>query len=239
MEETYTTSAIILSRELFRENDSRAVIYSPDLGKLVLIARGTRSIKSKLAGHIEPMTLSRIMVVKGKKLNYIGAAVGENYFANLKNNYESLGLAGNIANLFNSLLKEGDNNDYAGLFDLLRSYLFFIDQKGAPTELVYSSFLLKMLNFIGYKPELANCLDCGHVIMDDRCNFDYSSGGLICAECLNGRGAVLELSHSAVESMRLFPDMNVDLLSGFKISIDAQNECKNTIEAFYKYNFID
>jgi hypothetical protein len=37
----------------------------------------------------------------------------------------------------------------------------------------------------------------------------------------------------------MFLDMDVDSLSGVKISIDAQNECKNTIEAFYKFNFIN
>ncbi|MFH1822239.1 MAG: recombination protein O N-terminal domain-containing protein [Patescibacteria group bacterium] len=42
MEETYTTKAIVLNRQPFRENDSRVVVYSFEQGKMELVARGTK-----------------------------------------------------------------------------------------------------------------------------------------------------------------------------------------------------
>ena len=69
MEETFNTKAIILKREPFWEADTRVVVYSLEKGKLHLIARGTKKISSKLAGHLEPMNFVDLMVVRGKQFD--------------------------------------------------------------------------------------------------------------------------------------------------------------------------
>ena len=85
MEETYATKAIVLNRVPFRENDIRVSLYSSDQGRLDLIARGARKTKSKIAGHIEPISLARIMVIRGKRLDYLGSAINEASYFNIKN----------------------------------------------------------------------------------------------------------------------------------------------------------
>ena len=85
MEVSQKSKAIILKREAFLENNSRVFIYSQNFGKLDLVARGTQKISSKLAGHIEPLNLCEIMIIKGKQYNYLGSALCENSFLNIKN----------------------------------------------------------------------------------------------------------------------------------------------------------
>ena len=58
MDETYNFEAIVLNRYAFRESDSRVILYSREKGKLELVARGTKKIKSKIS-YIELLNLLR------------------------------------------------------------------------------------------------------------------------------------------------------------------------------------
>ena len=72
----YQTVAIILSRKDFRDNDLLVSVYSKEKGKLVFQAKGAKKIKSKLAGHLEPVTLSFLNMTIGKNIDQlIGAQI--------------------------------------------------------------------------------------------------------------------------------------------------------------------
>ncbi len=127
MEATYPTKAIILKREPRGEDGSRVVVYTPDKGKLELVARGTKKIQSRLAGHIEPLCLSNIMVIRGKRFDYIGSAVSENSCLNIKNNLDKIQAAGKAVRIFNKLVKEGQADKET--FRLLKDWLNILNEQ--------------------------------------------------------------------------------------------------------------
>ncbi len=109
MEATYQIKAIILNRMAFSEDDTKVIIYSQTKGKLELVARGTKKIKSKLAGHVEPITLSDLMVVHGRQYDYVGNAVTQKSFANVKSDLDKLMIVGRIISIFNKIIKFFNN----------------------------------------------------------------------------------------------------------------------------------
>src|SRR5688572_14550778 len=60
------TTAIILGRTDYGEADRIITLLTPDHGKLRLLAKGVRRVKSKLAGGIELFSISSITFVKGR-----------------------------------------------------------------------------------------------------------------------------------------------------------------------------
>jgi DNA repair protein RecO (recombination protein O) len=60
------TRGIILSRTDFGEADRILTVLTPQQGKLRLMAKGVRKIKSKLAGGIELFSVSDITYIRGK-----------------------------------------------------------------------------------------------------------------------------------------------------------------------------
>ena len=125
MEDTNNTKAIILKRQSYRENDSSVVVYTPDFGKMTLIARGTKKITSKLIGHLEPISLSDIMIVKGKGRHYIGGAICQDAFLNIKDDLNKLYYAGQGIRVFNRLVRDGQGDP--DLFNLLKNWLELLD----------------------------------------------------------------------------------------------------------------
>jgi hypothetical protein len=134
MEPTFNTRAIILDRQDFRENDSRIICYSEDRGKLELVARGAKKLKSKSSGHIEPLTLSRLMVVQGKDVNYVGTATGENFYSNIKEDFDKVLIAKQALALVEKMTREGEVGGHEDVFNLLKDFLDNLENNVIPAQ---------------------------------------------------------------------------------------------------------
>jgi DNA repair protein RecO (recombination protein O) len=187
MEDTRLTTAIILRRQPYRESDSRVWLYSPDFGKLELVARGTQKPGSKLAGHLEPLTLSKVMIVFGHQRSYIGSAINDCAFSGLKSDLNSLYFAGQALQIFDRLVKPGLED--AELYDLLAAYLQALDEFSDQNretvflESFYHFFLLKLLTRLGYEPNLSQCVSGRHPLSESVNHFDFSRSGVVCPDC--------------------------------------------------------
>ena len=237
MEETYCTKTIILGRTAFREYDSRTIVYSLDRGKLDLVARGVKKIKSKLAAHLEPLNLAEIMVVAGKRFDYIGAVSSQNCFPRIKGDLSKLAAAGKAVNMFNKLVKaeEADKE----VFFLLEEFLEFLDSNKLKisSDLWASLFTLKILAQLGYRPRLYNCVICNNKITPEKNLFDLGRGGLIGKECLNKKGNdSLIISNDGIKVLRAIIDNGLKKLKNLKISAKLETEIKDIISSFYQYH---
>ena len=76
--------AIVLSRRDFREYDQIVSVYTKDLGKQDLLARGIKKITSKNSAYLELFSFVDIEIIKGKELDYIGSVQPVNYFKNIR-----------------------------------------------------------------------------------------------------------------------------------------------------------
>ena len=158
MEVTYKTQGIILTREPYGEDDSRVFIYTPDFGKLDLIARGTQKLSSKLAAHIEPLNFGEIMAIRGKQYDYLGSAISENIFAGIKSDYDKMAIAGEIVKLINGAIKEKQAEPE--IFLLLKDFLNILNIDAKPAafsfDILKLVFILKFLSLLGYAPNFDN-----------------------------------------------------------------------------------
>jgi DNA repair protein RecO (recombination protein O) len=154
MEQTYNTKAIILNRYDFREADSRIICFSADHGKLELVARGAKKIRSKSSGHLEPLTLSRLMVVHGKDFDYVGTAIGENFYPAIKNNLEKTQIAIQALRLAEKMTRVGEVDGHAEIFALLKGFLEKLeDMKINDDQFNFSSFSDKLAAITGFSEE--------------------------------------------------------------------------------------
>jgi DNA repair protein RecO (recombination protein O) len=195
MEETYSTKIIILNRYDFRERDSKVAVYTEDRGKLNLVVRGTKTLKSKLAGHIEPFNEVDIMVARGRIYDYLAGASTRQAFFVIKSDVDRLEFAGKGVKLFNDLIREGlvDQN----LFELLNTFLSELNKKAisfSTVQFIYSSYVLKLFSLLGYSPILDRCVACGKVAVGTSFLFDYKRGGIVCTPCTHYDTNIIQLS---------------------------------------------
>ncbi|MDO8667597.1 MAG: DNA repair protein RecO [bacterium] len=255
MEDTYNIKTIILNRKSFSECDSRVVVYSREFGKLELTARGAKKIKSKLAGHLEPLSLTNIMAVRGRRHDYVGAALNENCFSNIKNDLTKLAPAGRAVKIIDQLIKPGLADEK--IFELLKNYLETLERPesvipapqnaGGIQKELYSDyrltmltqlFIFKLLALLGHQPELSVCVSCVNKILPGRNRFDLARGGLVCSKCFNPKDAnQLVITDDSIKLLRLAVKCNFQQLQKIKISKKLGQEAGEIIDKFFKYSF--
>lgn len=229
MDETKNSQAIILNRSDYRESDSLITLYTKNFGKLTLVARGTKKINSKLAGHLEPISLVNILLIKGKGFDYIGSALCDNAYLNIKDNLNKIYYSGRVLSWFIRLVRDGESDE--SLFLLLNRWLEVTDayQDGEFTkengELFFIFFALKLMTELGYKPEIYECLSCRDKIVPGKNYFNFKNGGLICETCFNKErlvqdvlvAEILTISVNCIKLMRFIMNNNLDMAKKLKI----------------------
>ena len=184
---TFRTKGIIIRKSEVREADKIYTIITDNLGKIKAYGRSTGKINSKLGGHLDLFTNSNLVLAKGRSMPTLVYAQAIDNFRNIKSNLVKTGIAFYTSELLDNFLME-DYKD-TRIYRLL--YYFFITLNVSNIEdlvqikVLFWSFELKLLNLLGFLPEIENCLKCGKVIVKDNNHFDYTSGGFICSNCEN------------------------------------------------------
>jgi len=122
--------AIVLSRRDFREYDQVVSVYTKDLGKQDLLARGIKKITSKNSAYLEPFSFVDIEIIKGKELDYIGSVQPVNYFKNIRQDLQKSLKAQLVVGLINRVVQVEEKDEK--LFLLLKSWLEFLDSLPLP-----------------------------------------------------------------------------------------------------------
>ena len=250
MDESRNTPALILNRHNYKENDTLVTVYTKNVGKLNLIARGTKKLKSKLAAHLEPLNLSNLMIIKGRGRDYIGAAIISQAYLGIRTDLNKIFYAGKALSLFNRLVKEEHPDER--LFYLITRWLDILegikesDREGDLSkengELLFTVFTFKFLAELGYQPELYHCLGCSQEIKAGVNYFNFKNGGLIEETCLNKKEfpelrynvGILPVSNDCIKILRFINDNKFAMAGKLKIDKKLIKE----LSIFVK-NYID
>ncbi|HPI67382.1 MAG TPA: DNA repair protein RecO [bacterium] len=148
----YSDQAIILTRKIWREDDLLITAYSENFGKLILQARGGKKILSKLAGHLEPVSLSYLNMVRGKNIDQlIGAEVLDGYWS-VKQSINRIVAAGWLVNLINKMVLE--KHPDRRMFFLIKHYLDFLNRNENNIDLASLAVGFKLWHLLGLNPSL-------------------------------------------------------------------------------------
>src|SRR4030042_183767 len=198
---TYQTEAIIIKRIKLGEADRILTLYTPELGKLKAVAKGTRRPKSKLGGHVELLTHSRLMLARGRNLDIITQAQTIDNFLPIKDDLERISRGLYLAELVDSFT--GEHIEDRRLFELLLETLKQLSQsKDCETVLRY--FELHLLDHLGYRPQLQYCTNCNSSLKPESNFFSSRLGGGLCSGCGFNEPMARPLSLNALKVLRLW-----------------------------------
>ncbi len=107
------TKGIVLTRTDYGEADRIITMLTPDQGKVRVIAKGVRRVKSKLAGGIELFSVSSITYIPGRK--EIGTLVStrlQQHFGNIVKDIDRTMLGYELLKRLNKATEDDVDDDY-------------------------------------------------------------------------------------------------------------------------------
>ena len=228
----YQTEAIVLKRIKLGEADRILTLYTPNLGKIRAVAKGSRRTTSKLGGHVELLTHSQLMLARGRNLDIVTQAQTIHNFLTIKENLDKLSFGLYISELVDSFTP--DHAEDHRLFDLLLETLQQLSQdKDAGSILRY--FELRLLDYLGYRPQLRHCTNCGSPIQPVVNSFSSRHGGALCQDCSYQEPAACSLSLNALKVMRLW--QNCAYATALRVRIDPKlaSELEKVMREYIKF----
>lgn len=172
-----TTTAIILSRTDYGEADRILTLLTPDQGKLSLIAKGVRRIKSKLAGGIELFSVSDISYIKGR--GDIGTLVSTRlikYYGRIVKDVSRTIVGYELIRMLN---RETEDQPEAEYFELMEQAFAALDDPSILIELVRVWFTAQLLRLSGHTPNLTHSADGARLEAGQTYEFSYDDSSFI------------------------------------------------------------
>lgn len=218
------------------EADRLFTIYTKDFGKLEILGKAVRKIKSKLRGGAELFYLSEVEFIQGKTYKTLTDAVLIEGFQNIRKDLKKLDTACSISEILDNLVK-GQEPDKE-IWDLLKEVFNKLNNDRPQTKnhksLCYY-FFWDILSLLGYRPELYYCSICQKKLIPDVFYFSPEEGGVICKNCFKKVEKADKINVDLIKTLRLLVNKDWKTLSRLRISSDSQKLLKDISRNYYSH----
>jgi len=151
---TVLTDAYVLRKSQRGDFDRQYVLFTKDLGKITVLAKGAMKISSKLAPHLDFFYLTEVMVAQGQAFYRLAGAKIKT--AHLKDCADPLkyNIACFLLETADCLMVE--KNPDAMIFKILEDFFCALSAAKTSREshLILNRSLYELLARLGYQPEL-------------------------------------------------------------------------------------
>lgn len=231
----YQVEAIILKARNLGEADKILTLLTKEHGKLDAVAKGVRKIKSKNRGAVQPFSQSRIMLYQGKNLDTVTQCELIAGFPKIRTNLDRLVYSGYLAELTSWMLPEKDSNQE--VYFLLLATWHLLENAGSTElmEIIVRFYEIRMLNLLGYQPELEACLVCGNLIISQEVYFSPGLGGLLCSNCKAQDLKAIPLTKGTIAVWRQLAVMDIYNINRLKLREQERSALENVLQSFIEY----
>lgn len=177
--ESEVIQGIILKQMPYKESDAILSVYTKEYGRISILARGIRKIKSKNSAACQSLTFSEFTVIVKKGMFPLIKASYIDYYRHIKEDIELEAYASYFMEFVYKFSEE--NNPDLLMFEQLKQALECLNQ-GYPAILVYLLFNAYILKVNGTPLNVDACSYCGstkHIK-----GISYTSGGFVCSHCI-------------------------------------------------------
>lgn len=193
------TEAIVLRRTDYGDFDRIVQLMTPN-GKRSAMAKGVRKPKSRLAGGIELLSLSDVVLRSGKgELGIVGSARMKTFYAHILKDYDRLMFAYEVLKLIDRASQTVDEPEW---FEVLEQVLAHLNELKVPLALIKASFYLNYAKLLG--DELSLWRDTAGKKIDAEKTYRYDSSEKGLVEAANG-----EITASHIKLLRVLNEKSL------------------------------
>lgn len=171
------TKGIVLSRTDYGEADRIVTLLTPDRGKLRLMVRGVRRMKSKMAGGIELFSVSDITYIEGR--GEIGTMISsrlQTYYSEIVKDIDRVQLGYELIKMTNKTTEDHPEPEY---FNLLQMAFEALNDPAVANDLILAWFQAQLLKQAGHSPNLLTDTTGADLKLKTKYNFDFENMAFI------------------------------------------------------------
>ncbi len=228
----YRAEGVVLRRRNLGEADSILTVFSGSEGKFEAIAKGVRKARSRMRGHLEPLTRSRVLVAHGRNLDVFTQAETVDAYRRLRENLDASAEAIYCLELIDRFTEERE--PLPELYALLVTALELLQEGEGPS--VTRHFELRLLSLLGYEPHVEGCVLCGGRLPEEDTLLSPAAGGLVCRQCRPEAGGGRIVSVAVVKLLRFARRATAPEFAAVRIPPDIGQELRAAAAELVRYH---
>jgi len=176
------TKALVMGAIRWKESSKIVTLYTREFGKQKVIARGAYRKNSPLSGILETMNYVEVVLdfKSSRELNLLREINLESAFNKLRSQFDAFMYGMALLEIINQVFEENDSDSL--FFDFTITQLDQLEQLKQP-HVGATYFLLKLLSFLGFKPQLADCQSGDTQLCAGQVHLSMESGDVYCRQC--------------------------------------------------------
>ena len=127
-----------------------------------------------------------------------------------------------------------DESENPSTFRLLTETLARLASNNDPW-LVIRYYEMRLLDFLGFRPQLIHCVNCGRDIKAEDQFFSFSAGGVICPRCGQGLPNLHYISVDALKYLRHFQRSSYADAAKARSNPEVQKETETLMQAYFTH----
>ncbi len=241
-EQCHTAGLVIRAK---RERDVVLTLLTPDMGRIIVIAKGARSLKSPQMVMSQLFSYGDFELYRRGDLYWLNTGELKENFYGISTRLDALNLAAYFCDVAYGVSEVGEGA--ADLLRLLLNSLYFLANRSYPDALIKGVFEWRVLAMAGLSPDVGACCGCGRT-RDDGFALDIAQGELLCGECRAKREIVtsaaaaeddmprhewVPMMQGAVDAVRFTLTSPLDKMMSFRL--DSEHDRRDFTRAGEKF----
>lgn len=219
------TEGIIIGETNYSESSKILRILTKDYGLISIMSKGCRNLKSKLRGVSGKLVYANFQFYyKESGISTLISADIVNTFRTILTDIDRISYASYLLDLTEQVYKQSGENE---IYFILIEVLLKINE-GYDYEALTSIYELKLLSFLGIRPNVDGCSICGN--QKNIITISTNSGGYICQNCYHG-GKIY--TNKTIQLVRMFISIEINQISKLDIKKETKRELNEFITDYY------
>lgn len=210
----------------FGEADRIITIFTPERGKLRVIAKGARKPLSRTGRCLEFFTRCSLLLAKGRELDVVSDASAIEQFDRLRTDLSAFGHASHMVELLNRLTEDRQENE--GAYTLLSNSLQLLAD-GVNPWLVTRHYEWALLALSGHRPEIYQCVVCTNELQAVPNGWSNRLGGVVCPLCWATSGDARSVSLDGQKFLRFLDRRGLASAARLELDSGLMNEVEGVL----------
>jgi DNA repair protein RecO (recombination protein O) len=231
------TEAVVLKSQKLGETSKIIIMYSRKYGKIKLVAKGARGLKSRFYGTLEPLNYISVVFYQheNRDLQLLSQADIIESYSDVKNDLNKFSLAVIAVEIILRAIYDVEPNPR--LFKLVIDFLQAMNDAKEFLENYLYWFELKFLELYGHKPHLNTCVFCGRSsLLNQELFFSMERGGMICSSCEAKEQVKTRISLNLAHYLTALENAQIKEISGIENSTEIIDQSEMLLIKFMEYH---
>lgn len=153
---SYKTKGIVIHKRSLGEKDYSVTLFTPCHGKIQVIAKGARNIKSKFTGHVDLLNICEVQIYNGPKNSILSDCDLNLNYSHFREDLNKFYICEEIAKMIRNFTNEDENSE--DIYELLMETFAALNIYNKET-LIFEAFKVKLFSLLGNMPDVYSLAD--------------------------------------------------------------------------------